>query len=116
MICAVAASVPREDTLSMGAMSAVNESQSVTRRAPTLGEDLARRRAEVRVLRLERVLSALRDREQVYEREGAVPPPLRAAIRDFSTELEQMRSELASALAPNKDPSDHAMPGVDSPL
>lgn len=93
----MAASLPLRDTAAMPLTSSGSASQPATPREPTLGEALARRRAEVRVLRLERVLSALRDRQKHYEDAGTVPPPLRAAIRDFSSELEHARAELTSA-------------------
>ncbi|QEC47949.1 hypothetical protein FSW04_10460 [Baekduia soli] len=60
----------------------------------TLGSALERRRLEVRAGRMEQVLAALRRRESIYAKEGAVPPPLRAAIRDFGLELDAVRGQL----------------------
>jgi len=64
---------------------------SPTQTAPSLATMLESRRLAVRARRIERVIDALRERERTRaEYRGAVPAPLRHAIRDFKRELEDI--------------------------
>lgn len=69
----------------------------VTAIAPhSLGADLERRRLAYRAERLRRAISALEDRRLYREAvDGEVPPALRAAIRGFREELEDVERRLA---------------------
>jgi len=62
-------------------------------RTTTLGGELERRRLEVRIGRVEHVITALRDRERFYDR-GEVPRALSAALRDFRVESDELRDRL----------------------
>ncbi|HYF27895.1 MAG TPA: hypothetical protein VD931_19285 [Baekduia sp.] len=59
-----------------------------------LAETLERCRLEHRAGRVELVLAALRDRATWRATDGAVPEPLRAAIREFEDELRRLRGRL----------------------
>lgn len=62
--------------------------------ARTLGDMLEAQRLTLRARRVERVIVALREREQDRRRNGSVPPPLQAAIRDFRAELGDIDAQL----------------------
>jgi hypothetical protein len=62
-------------------------------KAPRPGDDAARRRLELRAVRLERVVAALRSQSGQYE--PRAPASLRRAIGDYEAELAAVRRLLA---------------------
>jgi hypothetical protein len=63
-------------------------------KTPPAGDDAACRRLELRAVRLERVVAALRSQAGQYG--PSAPPPLRRAIRDYQAELAAVRRRLSS--------------------
>jgi hypothetical protein len=59
----------------------------------TVGEDLERCRLEHRARRLRLVIDALRERASASA-DGSIPPAMRRALADFSTELAHVRARL----------------------
>ncbi|MEA2305471.1 MAG: hypothetical protein QOH43_2751 [Solirubrobacteraceae bacterium] len=60
----------------------------------SLGDMLERRRLEMRIHRIQRVLRALQDRHAIRLRGGKVPPPLGHTIEEFGRELADLRRRL----------------------
>jgi hypothetical protein len=60
----------------------------------TLGEMLERRRLEIRIHRVQRVIGALQDRHRARGRHGAAPSALGQTIEDFAYELAELRRRL----------------------
>jgi hypothetical protein len=60
----------------------------------SLGVMLERRRLEMRIHRVQRVLRALQDRHRVRGRGGKAPAPLGQTIEEFARELADLRRRL----------------------
>jgi hypothetical protein len=71
---------------------------------PTLAKDLERTRLAHRAERIERVLTALRERHQERSLRGVVPAPLNQSIAEFAAQLAQVRAEQRAGIPAPETP------------